>query len=206
MITRKKVSILAVATCVIIASLSVVAYGGSTWSPQSVAIWMQYYGVDYIRDTYNAVYNRIEPTLDNFIDWVKDEVDQETVEIEILPIEHTTFLEFYPPTPSVYQSTTIGESDIYSGVYVMPTISGFKCNAAYMTATVKDGGTYEWEAEVIQVEYGWYYILVEAPDGVEAGSFIVEVYIRANSYGENYYGTTFYIIDCTATTTYLDIE
>lgn len=206
MIMRKKALTLGVIACMIATSLTAVAYGGFWgWNPQGLANWMHNYGADFIRNTYNTVQYNIKPTLANFYEWVKDEVDRETVEIEILPIKYTTFLGFIPPTPSIYQSTSIGESDLYSGVYVMPTLKGFGYDAAYMTATVKDGGTYEWEVEVIHVETGWYYIFVEAPDGVDAGSYMVEVYVRVNSGGEDYYGTAFYVIDCTATTNGGDI-
>lgn len=205
MVTRRKVLTLGVILCVIATSFSAVAYGGWQWNPQTLANWMNYYGQTYIRETYNTLHYEIEPTVDDIYEWVVDEVDRETVEIEILPLKYTTFLGFIPPTPSIYQSTSIGESDLYSGVYVMPTLKGSKYNAAYMTATVKDGDTYEWEVEVFHVDWGWYYIFVEAPDGVDAGSYMVEVYVRVNSSGEDYYGTAFYVIDCTATTNGGDI-
>jgi len=204
MITRRKVLTLGAILCVIATSLSAVAYGGQIWNPQTLASWMYYLGRDYIYQTWWNVKWEIKPTVDDIYEYVAERVDRETVEIEILPIKYTTFLGFIPPTPSIYQSTSIGESDLYSGVYVMPTLKGSKYNAAYMTATVKDGGTYEWEVEVFHVDWGWYYIFVEAPDGVDAGSYMVEVYVRVNSSGEDYYGTAFYVIDCTATT-YTDI-
>ena len=204
MVTRRKVLTLGVIICMVAVSLSAVAYAATPWNPNDLSRWIYWWGKKYISETWWTVQWEIKPTVDDIYEYVVDEVDQETVEIEILPIKYTTFLGFIPPTPSIYQSTSIGESDLYSGVYVMPTLKGFGYDAAYMTATVMDGGTYDWEVEVFHVDTGWYYIFVEAPDGVDAGSYMVEVYVRVNSSGEDYYGTAFYVIDCTATT-YTDI-
>ena len=202
MIKRRKVLTLGVILCVIVTSLSAVAYGGYGWNPQSLASWMYYWGRDYIYETWGTLHYEIEPTLDDIEEMVAEGVDAESVEVEILPIKYDTFLGFIPPTPSIYQSTSIGGSDTYSGVYMIPTLRDLAYDAAYMTATVKDGGTYDWEVEIFHVETGWYYIFVEAPEGVDAGSYMVEVYVRVwvSHLGKSYYGNGYYVIDCTATT------
>ena len=207
MVSRKKVLTLGAIMCVVAVSLFGVVYAKSPWNPQALANWMYYWGRKYIYETWSTLQWEIKPTVDDIYEWVVDEVDRETVEIEILPLKYDTFLSFYPPTPSIYQNTSIGKSDIYSGVYVVVTLKGLAYDAAYMTATVKDGGTYEWEVEVFHVDTGWYYIFVEAPGGVYAGSYMVEVYVRVwvSSLGKSYYGTGYYVIDCTATI-YGDIE
>jgi len=202
MLKKKQVLVVAGVACVMVTSLAVVADAG--WSPYWLANWMGNIGRYYITNTYSTVYYNIKPKLDSFYEWVKDEVDRETVEIEILTLEFDTILGFYPPLPSKFYSTKIGGPDIFSDVYVVVTMRGVRYHPYYINATVMDGDSYGWEVEVFELDNGWHDVFVTAPYGVKAGSYMVEVEARVSSLGESYYGKGYYIIDCTATT--IEIE
>jgi hypothetical protein len=183
---------------VIVLSSFALVYAAA-WTPDDMAAYMQNIGRHKIYQTNWILYNQIDPKIDTILDHSEQDLDYETLEIEIQPLLYTTNVDYSPSVSTLY-NTQIGGGDTKSDVYAYVTWRGEKVDAT-VTATVKDGGQYFWSVTIFPLETGLKDVYVTASTGVLQGSYLVEVSATLNVLGTDYYGKSTYTIDCTSTTT-----